>query len=211
MDERDRLRKELYKASRLGDVNALIKLIEEDELVLERTITSSSETPLHIAAMLGHVEFAKEILSRKPDLAWEFDSEGLSPLHLASARNNIEMVRELVRAEPDVCLSTDCDGRTPLHLAAMKGRVEIMEELLQRRPKAIDKVLLNGGETILHLCTKHSRLEALELLLQWVAGHQISINSKDNHGNTVLHLAVARKHIQVSLRLSLINLLSLVV
>ncbi|KAK9131320.1 hypothetical protein Sjap_011807 [Stephania japonica] len=197
MDESDRLRKELYKASRQGDVSALIKLIEEDELVLERTITSSSETPLHIAAMLGHVEFANEILSRKPDLAWELDSEGLSPLHLASARNNIEMVRELVRAEPDVCLSTDCDGRTPLHLAAMKGRVEIMEELLRRRPTAIDKVLLNGGETILHLCTKHGRLEALELLLQWVAGHQISINSKDNHGNTVLHLAVAKKHIQI--------------
>ncbi|KAK9131325.1 hypothetical protein Sjap_011812 [Stephania japonica] len=197
MDESDRLRKELYKASRQGDVSALIKLIEEDELVLERTITSSSETPLHIAAMLGHVEFANEILSRKPDLAWELDSEGLSPLHLASARNNIEMVRELVRAEPDVCLSTDCDGRTPLHLAAMKGRVEIMEELLRCRPTAIDKVLLNGGETILHLCAKHSRLEALELLLQWVAGHQIKINSKDNHGNTVLHLAVAKKHIQI--------------
>ncbi|KAK9131315.1 hypothetical protein Sjap_011802 [Stephania japonica] len=34
-------------------------------------------------------------------------------------------------------------------------------------------------------------------LLQWVAGHQISINSKDDHGNTVLHLAVAKKHIQI--------------
>ncbi|KAK9101465.1 hypothetical protein Scep_024895 [Stephania cephalantha] len=197
MDESNRLRKELYKASRQGDANALIKLIEEDELVLERTITSSSETPLHIAAMLGHVEFTKEVLSRKPDLAWEFDYEGFSPLHLASARKNIEMVRELARAEPDVCLSTDSDGRTPLHLAAMKGRVKIMEELLQCRPQAIDKVLLSGGETILHLCAKHSRLEALELLLQWVPGHETSINSKDNHGNTVLHLAVAKKHIQI--------------
>ncbi|KAK9101467.1 hypothetical protein Scep_024897 [Stephania cephalantha] len=148
------MRKALFEASLDGNVFALNELLEEDPLALERTITSSSETPLHIAAMLGHVEFAREILSRKPELASELDSEGFSPLHLASARKNIEMVRELVRAAPDVCLSTDSDGRTPLHLAAMKGRVEIMKELFRWRPGALDKVLFDGGETVLHLC-KH--------------------------------------------------------
>ncbi|KAK9131314.1 hypothetical protein Sjap_011801 [Stephania japonica] len=207
MEGRDsiHMRKALYKASLEGNVNALIELLEEDHLVLERTLTSSSETPLHIAAMLSHVEFARDILSRKPDLTWEFDSEGFSPLHMASARKNIDMVRELVRYAPDVCLSTDSDGRTPLHLAAMKGRVEIMKELFQCRPEALDKVLFHGGDTILHLCVKNNRLEALELLLQWVVGSQISVNSKDDHGNTILHLAVAKKHIQIIKLLLLSN------
>ncbi|KAK9081539.1 hypothetical protein Syun_030863 [Stephania yunnanensis] len=190
------MRKALFEASLDGNVFALNELLEEDPLALERTITSSSETPLHIAAMLGHVEFAREILSRKPELASELDSEGFSPLHLASARKNIEMVRELARVAPDVCLSTDSEGRTPLHLAAMKGRVEIMKELFWWRPGALDKVLFDGGETVLHLCVKHSRLEALELSLQWLEDRQVSINSKDGHGNTILHLAVAKRHIQ---------------
>ncbi|KAK9081530.1 hypothetical protein Syun_030854 [Stephania yunnanensis] len=140
------MRKALFEASLDGNVFALNELLEEDPLALERTITSSSETPLHIAAMLGHVEFAREILSTKPELASELDLEGFSPLHLASARKNIEMVRELARVAPDVCLSTDSDGRTPLHLAAMKGRVEIMKELFRWRPGALDKVLFDGGE-----------------------------------------------------------------
>ncbi|KAK9131328.1 hypothetical protein Sjap_011815 [Stephania japonica] len=199
------MRKALFEASLEGNVFALNELLGEDPLVLERAITSSSETPLHIAAMLGHVGFAREILSRKPELALELDSEGYSPLHLASARKNFEMVRELVRAAPDVCLSTDCDGRTPLHLAAMKGRVKIMEELFQWRPEALDKVLFDGGETVLHLCMKHSRLEALELLLQWLGGHQVGVNTKDGHGNTILHLAVAKKHIQIIKLLLLSN------
>ncbi|KAK9131331.1 hypothetical protein Sjap_011818 [Stephania japonica] len=196
--------KELYQASRLGDVAALKDLLRTDPLVLERTIISSSETPLHIAAMFGYVEFAKEILSRKPELASELDSEGFSPLHLASAGKNVEIVIELVKAAPDVCLSTDSEGRTPLHLAAMKGRVEIMNELFKCRPEAVDKGLENGGETVLHLCVKHSRFEALELLLQWVVGHpgqsdrlRVGVNSKDDDGNTILHLAVAKKHIQI--------------
>ncbi|KAK9099465.1 hypothetical protein Syun_026510 [Stephania yunnanensis] len=164
------MRKALFEASLDGNVFALNELLEEDPLALERTITSSSETPLHIAAMLGHVEFAREILSRKPELASELDSE-----------KNIEMVRELARVAPDVCLSTDSDGRTPLHLAAMKGRIEIMKELFRWRPGALDKVLFDGGETVLHLCVKHSRLEALELSLQWLEDRQVSINSKDGH------------------------------
>ncbi|KAK9081538.1 hypothetical protein Syun_030862 [Stephania yunnanensis] len=196
--------KALFQASLQGNVAALKELLRNDPLVLERMIIDSSETPLHIAAMFGHVEFAREILSRKPELASELDSEGLSPLHLASAGKNVEMVRELVRVAPDVCLSTDSEGRTPLHLAAMKSRVEIMKELFKCRPEAVDKVLLNGGETILHLCVKHSRFDALELLLQWRVGQEgpsdlrrVCVNSKDEDGNTILHLAVAKKHIQI--------------
>lgn len=198
----------LYEASLLGDVASLIQLIQEDALILDRTIIISAKTtfsdgsinPLHIAAMRGHLEFARVILKNKPELASKADSQGFCPLHWASVATNIDMVRELLRAQPSVCLSTDSDGRTPLHLAAMEGRVEIMKELLQWEPKAIE-VVLYGGETILHLCVKHGRLEALKLLLQWMHinfdDHQITVNSRDDDANTVLHLAVAKKQIQV--------------
>ncbi|KAK9101483.1 hypothetical protein Scep_024913 [Stephania cephalantha] len=92
-----------------------------------------------------------------------------------------------------------------LVLIAMEGRVEIMKELFRWRPGALDKVLFDGGETVLHLCVKHSRLEALELSLQWLEDRQVSINSKDGHGNTILHLAVAKKHIQIIKLLLLSN------
>ncbi|KAK9131322.1 hypothetical protein Sjap_011809 [Stephania japonica] len=114
------------------------------------------------------------------------------------------MVKLLLTAAPDICLHKDGYGLPPLHLAVMKGnRVDILKELLQSRPQAID-IMLHGGETILHLCVNNSRLEELEMLLQWLDDHQhevsdnsINVNSTDGRRNTVLHLAVAKKHIQI--------------
>ncbi|KAF8392294.1 hypothetical protein HHK36_022636 [Tetracentron sinense] len=47
-----------------------------------------AETPLHIAAMLDHVDFTREILSCKPELACKIDSRQSSHLHLASAKDD---------------------------------------------------------------------------------------------------------------------------
>ncbi|XP_042519666.1 ankyrin repeat-containing protein ITN1-like [Macadamia integrifolia] len=193
--KQERMIERLYKASLSGSRSSLIELIKEDKIILDRVvITCFNETPLHIAAMLGHVEFAKEILKRKPELATELDSESSSPLHLASAKGNLEMVKELLKINPNVCSVTDQDGRTPLHLAAIKGRIDVMKELIRTRREVIHK-RVDRGESILHLCVKHNRLEALKLLLEPASSVQEKqlLNSKDDNGNTALHLAIAKK------------------
>ncbi|KAI3969144.1 hypothetical protein MKW92_029443 [Papaver armeniacum] len=195
----------LYEASLQGDVTSLTELLKEDPLILERVITGyGNETALHISAMCGHVEFAATILILKPELASEVDSEGFSPLHLASLRKNVDMVRVLLAADPDVCVATDKDGRTPLHLAAMKGLVENMRLLIETQPNAI-MILSNEEENILHFCVKHNSLEALKLLIILASrldptneDHtSVCVNSRDEHGNTILHLAVARRQIKM--------------
>ncbi|KAI3893171.1 hypothetical protein MKX03_020196 [Papaver bracteatum] len=195
----------LYEASLQGDVTSLTELLKEDPLILERVITGyGNETPLHISAMCGHVEFAAKILMLNPELASELDSEGFSPLHLASLRKNVDMVRVLVAADPDVCVATDQDGRTPLHLASMKGLVENMKLLIETQPNAI-KILSDDGENILHFCVKHNSMEALKLLIVYASRLDLTnedhtsvcVNSRDEHGNTILHLAVARRQIKM--------------
>ncbi|XP_043705177.1 ankyrin repeat-containing protein BDA1-like [Telopea speciosissima] len=197
----ERMIKRLYEASLDGSVSSLIELIKEDKLILDRVMMNTyyfNETPLHIAAILGHVDFAIEILRRKPELATELDSENSSPLHLASAKGNLEIVKELLKIKPNVCCVTDGDGRTPLHLAAIKGRIDVMKELIQTRPEVIH-VKVGKGETILHLCVKYNRFEALKLLLESANGQDELLNFKDDDGNTALHLAVAKKQKKVTL------------
>ncbi|KAK9101472.1 hypothetical protein Scep_024902 [Stephania cephalantha] len=200
----------LYEASLQGDVSSLLQLIQEDALILDRRVMISNNftddaicvNPLHIAAMRGHIDFAKVILEHKPELASKVDSQGFYPLHWASASTNVDMVRELSKAQRSVCLSTDGDGRTPLHVAVVEGRVEVIKELVRCEAKAVE-VVLYGGETILHLCVKNGRLEALKVLLEWMKikrfDHQmvVSVNSKDDDGNTLLHIAVAKRQIQI--------------
>lgn len=193
MDER------LYKAAMEGDVASLINQIEQDPLLLDRRIgaaaTDRLETPLHIAAMLGHEAFVAELLKRKPRLARELDTTLSSPLHLASAGNHVEVARALLQAEPDMCSVCDRDGRTPLQIAAMMGRVSVLREMLMVRGGAARAAMKRGG-TILHLCVEYSQLEALELLLGNAELKDL-VNSRDRNGNTVLHLAVAHKQLEV--------------
>ncbi|KAI3863523.1 hypothetical protein MKX03_021855 [Papaver bracteatum] len=188
----------LYEASLRGDVKLLNKLLIKDPLLsLEKKFTSQKRTALHIAAMCGHVKFARELLKKKRDLAKEKDSYGFTPLHLASARQCPSMVKQLLEyaefVNPDinVCMLQDNEGRTPLHLAATKGRINIMKQLIDKKPEAVHLQHPQYG-TILHLCVKHDRLKAIK----WLDPNAHFINSRNSDGNTILHLAAEMKRMK---------------
>ncbi|KVH87778.1 ankyrin repeat-containing protein BDA1-like [Cynara cardunculus var. scolymus] len=184
----------LFYASVEGNVTLLQTLLQEDPLILDRvTVNRCDDMPLHVASMLGHFDFVNEILSRKPQLARESDSQRRLPLHIASAKGHVEIVKALLSAHPETCLARDRDGRNPLHLAAIKGRYQVVKELLQAQPHAARAMV--EQETILHLCVKHNQLEVLKLLVESMGDHEF-VNSKDGDGNNILHLAVADKQIE---------------
>ncbi|KAK3438839.1 hypothetical protein EUGRSUZ_C03397 [Eucalyptus grandis] len=120
--ERRQRERRLYEASHDGCVESLAQLLQEDRLILARaSVTCFDETPLHVAYMQGHVQFAKDLLAHKRNWAMELDSQGRTPLHWASANGYVEIARELLQSDPLACLVHDEDGWTPLHLATMKG------------------------------------------------------------------------------------------
>nr|XP_023872357.1 ankyrin repeat-containing protein BDA1-like [Quercus suber] len=190
---------ELYKAAGTGCKTTLDRLILEDPYLLNKiSLTSLSETPLHISALVGHLEFSKALLLLKPQLTRELDSHRCCPLHLASAEGHTEIVQALLDENKDACLVSDQDGRIPLHYAAMRGRVEVVRQLIIAQPNSITQVVLDGGETVLHLCVKYNQLDSLKLLVEFVSDEADFLNSKDHEGgNTVLHLAVMLQRIEI--------------
>ncbi|KAI8021903.1 Ankyrin repeat-containing protein BDA1 [Camellia lanceoleosa] len=186
----------LYEASVSGNTESLKKLIEEDRLTLSRSsLTCFDENPLHIAAMQGHLDFAKALVTLKKDLVSDLDSKGRSPLHLASANGYIEIVKVLLMANPSVCLMRDEDGRTPLHVAAMKGRVDVVSQLVRARPE-VAKFKLDRGQTVLHLCVEFNRLEVLKLLIRFRTVEDTWVNDKLDNGYTILHIATNLKQLE---------------
>ncbi|KAF3954049.1 hypothetical protein CMV_020560 [Castanea mollissima] len=190
---------ELYKAAGTGCKTTLDRLILKDPHLLNKiSLTSLSETPLHISALVGHLEFSKALLLLKPQLTLELDSHRRCPLHLASAEGHTEIVQALLDENKDACLVSDQDGRIPLHYAAMRGRVEVVRQLIIAQPNSITQVVLDGGETVLHLCVKYNQLDSLKLLVEFVSDEADFLNSKDHEGgNTVLHLAVMLQRIEI--------------
>ncbi|KAI3524057.1 hypothetical protein L1887_02677 [Cichorium endivia] len=191
----ERMEKLLYEASIEGNLTVLTMLLQEDPLILDRvTLNNHGDMPLHIASMLGHIDFVKEILTRKPQLAMEPDSHRRLPLHIASAKGHVELVRALVSASPETCLARDRDGRNPLHLAAIKGHCDVVKELVHAQPHAARTLVQQ--DTILHLCVNHNQPEILKFLIETTGDHEF-VNSKDGHGNSILHLAVVYKQIEI--------------
>jgi ankyrin repeat protein len=186
----------VYEASLNGCVITLNRLIQWDPLILNKvSLTSLSDTPLHIAALLGHLEFCKVLISKNRKLVEEVDSRGRTPLHLASAEGHIDLVQALLQVNANVCLARDQDGRIPLHLATMRGRIDVIEELIIARRESI-RVNLDG-ESVLHLCVRYNHLDALKLLVLSANCEELFLSSKDHDGNSILHLAVMLKQMKV--------------
>lgn len=193
---REKMERRLSEAAMKGSVESLINLIQEDPLILDKAIASCiSQSPLHLSSLLGHLDFATELLTRKPEFAAELDSEGCSPLHLAAAKGHLEAVKRLLPAGPEMGLVRNSDGRTPLHVAAIKGRVEVVAELVRVVPDST-RVVTDRGETGLHLCVRHNRLEALKFLAEVMRRERELVNRRGCEGNTILHIAVARSKVR---------------
>ncbi|XWS17305.1 hypothetical protein CRYUN_Cryun33cG0056000 [Craigia yunnanensis] len=195
MDER------LFEASRNGNTATLLKLLEEDPLILEDNSKHASvETPLHIASLHGHTDFVRYILSQKPGFAKVVNSKGYSPLHLACANGHVEIVKELLKidgeTDHELCRQKDKKGRTPMHLAVIKGRDRAIAALILACPESVREVT-DRGETILHLTVKSEiGCKMLRGLLEGFKDKEM-LNWKDEEGNTVLHLAAVRKQHEV--------------
>ncbi|XP_008232267.1 PREDICTED: uncharacterized protein LOC103331421 [Prunus mume] len=195
---------EVYEAARSGCVESLNALIEKDPHIhrkLALVLTTKTETPLHISALLGHLEFTKTLLTHIPKLAEALNSSGHTPLHLASAGRHKEIVQALLFAYPDACLCPDEKGRIPLHYAAMRGDVEVLKELTHANHKSIYvKVDNRLKETVLHLCVKYNQLECLKFLVQLVRDNGEFLNSKDGSdaGMTILQSAWMRGQVQTA-------------
>ncbi|KAI3898795.1 hypothetical protein MKW92_023358 [Papaver armeniacum] len=176
----------LSEMSRKLNVYCQIMFSDEDSRLksLDEISTSFCRTPLHISAMCGDITFAAKIRGKRCDLALKTDSQGFTPLHLASTKTSHRMVKLLVEVNSDACMYQDQYGRTPLYLAAMNDHIRIMEN-------------------ILHFCVKHNKLKSLKFLVEYLVGAQpanrndISVNSKDNSGNKILHLSAEMKKFKI--------------
>lgn len=194
------MEKRLAEAALKGNTESLHQILQDDPLILHRlTLSSISQTPLHVASLLGHVDFVNSLLIHTPQLAAELDSAGNSPLHLASAKGHVAIVVKLLVAGPEMTSVSNHDGWTPVHAAVVKGRVEVVKELAR-----IDstRCLTDRNESVLHLGVKHKRLEVLkELLNEEEMRKEVEelVNLKDCDGNSILHVAVANKQIEVLL------------
>ncbi|CAL4911340.1 unnamed protein product [Urochloa decumbens] len=183
-----------------GDVATLKRLLEADRNILVDSLTPQLNTALHLAALHGHADFAREVLNVKEELLVARNADGDTPLHLA-ARYGEQAVAELfvrgARTWPEDLRSplmmTNTAGDTPLHEAVRNRRSSVALLLLDADPGRGDD--LNGvGEPPLEMAAR----EGLVLVVEKIVNHpRVPQRFQEHVRGTALHLAVLGRHIRI--------------
>ncbi|KAE8055482.1 hypothetical protein FH972_012322 [Carpinus fangiana] len=170
----------LKDAAQEGNIDTLYELIKEDANVLDKIDKIPFvETPLHIAASVGHTLFAMEIMRLKPSFATKLNQNGFTPMHLALQKfneleyyrvlqiNQAQLVEQLIDADSDIVRVPGREGVTPFHYVAQMGNLDLLTKFSKGCPKSYEDVTIRG-ENVLHVALKYDKVEAFRLMIGWI-------------------------------------------
>ncbi|XVF10917.1 hypothetical protein REPUB_Repub07fG0224800 [Reevesia pubescens] len=198
----------LKNAAFNGSVDELYQVIGKNPHVLEDVDKIPFvETPFHIAASRGHINFAVEILRLKPCFSKKLDEKGLSPMHIAIEKRQTGTVLRLLKTEDgaDLVRVKGRDGKTPLHYVVEHGDLKLLHEFLSVNPGSITDTT-NRDETALHIAVEKGNIEALKALVEYLrkswneealCREERVVNWEDQEGCTVLHVAARKNQLQM--------------
>ncbi|CAL9040555.1 unnamed protein product [Musa banksii] len=179
---------ELLVAARTGDMTVL----GGNDSLLQ--VTAERNTVLHIAAKLGHTNFASIALIRQPFLLTIQNRQGDTPLHCAARAGHTPMVDVFIphpprRGDPERRLPYMVNnvGNTALHEAARNGHDSFVEELMARAPGESAATNNVNGVSPLYMAVESGSASIVRRLL---AATEASCDGPN--GRTALHSAVLR-------------------
>ncbi|XP_059639174.1 ankyrin repeat-containing protein BDA1-like [Cornus florida] len=195
----------LKEVAERGDINALYSLFRQckDINALYSSQKSSqavdeddnerfrlADTPLHVAASMGHTHFAVEMIKLMPSFGRKLNPDGYSPLHLILRNGHAETVIRLININSDLIRVQGKEGITPLHYVAEKNDVTLLAEFLCACPASVQDLNVRG-ETAVHVAVRNCSLEAFKVHFNWAnkTDVELVLKLKDEDGNKALHVA----------------------
>ncbi|XP_067875670.1 85/88 kDa calcium-independent phospholipase A2 isoform X6 [Heterodontus francisci] len=178
------MQSDLHKTLERNEIPALYllrsKLLSKQRSIGVNHLSSSGETPLHIACRLGKTDVAKSLLHCQASCNI-VGSHGY-PIHTSMKFIQSGCAEAILEADPNQIYTEDVHyGGTALHWAKKADMIQ----LLINHGCALN-YLSKTGETPLHIMVKRGRFECAMALLV----HGANTNAKGECGNTPLHLAM---------------------
>jgi ankyrin repeat protein len=143
-----------------------VQLLIESDAELVDSKDRRGMTPLHWAAIGGHLETVQLLIESGAKPADSKNVDGWTPLHYATGVGNLDLMDILIKHGVGIDAMNEI-GWTPLHVAANNGQHEASELLLRsqadpnyrfasgyhrhfsRRGQQIEESLFHKGKTIL--------------------------------------------------------------
>lgn len=202
----------LHEAAAMNRLDFLDALCQSFANMDINSVSSEGRTPIHMAALHGHVEAIQLCLSvgGNPNVV---DHNGWTPLHCAASEGHLKAVECLLECS-NVKYAVNREGKTAFSLAVDNGHSHLLDLLhfgdALLRAARLDDVhgltscLAKGamvnrkdqnGWTPLHWAAFKGRIKSVKVLLE----HGAEIDAVDDAGYTPLHCAAEAGHLQLSL------------
>ncbi|KAI4352835.1 hypothetical protein L6164_007049 [Bauhinia variegata] len=157
-------------------------------------------TPLHCAALLGHLEGVRKLLAEDPSSALEWNTKGYLPIHLASKKGHVSVVKEILEkiASLDPIDLLNRKGQNILHMAAKNGKHEVVKYIL--REKKLEQLLNEKdkkGNTPLHSASKYLHPKVLLLLTR---DKRVDVKLANNLGMTARDVVLQQIEVPLTFR-----------
>ena len=175
----------LRTAAEFGQVEMVIRLLEDQKLDVDAADGITGLTALHHAARTDQLGVAQILVDRGADLT-RLDSLGRTALHHSVQGRDARCVQFFLHRDADTSLR-DLEGLTVWHLAANEGNIQALGFLLSGSTASASAISLKAydGRTPLLCASANGSKEAMKLLLR--AGSSLTETALD--GSSPLHYA----------------------
>ena len=158
---------------------------------------SQGTTPLHVAAMKGHIALMKILMDFGADPS-TYTSEGDNVLHLSLMEGRGEVVKFLLerRFVPRLNVNSENkNGASPLSIAAEKSDIDSIDLLIKAGAHA--HKTNKKSRSPLHYAAKNGNVKVARTLMKPLTQEQRVelINRKTSEGYTALHIATGQQHV----------------
>ncbi|KAK2647171.1 hypothetical protein Ddye_022366 [Dipteronia dyeriana] len=177
----------LHEAMQYKGVRGLVKILVKEDPDFLYSTNNIGETPLYIAAEIGFLQGAIELLKNCSLVAHE-GPNGKTALHAAVMINIPDLTRKILQKRESLTKEIDDNGWTPLHYAAYYGYQQVTRTLLEFGKSAAYIGDKYRKMTPLHLATSQGHIDiAKEIILCCPDCYDLV----DERGWNVLHFAMA--------------------
>lgn len=120
-----------------GNWNAIEDSLRSNPDLVRAKITPTGLTPLHIAALAGHVRVVEKLVDKlKPeDLGQKEDLLGYTPLALAASDGITEIAQCMLTKNRTLAGISDGDEMLPVVIACNRGKKEMTRFLYSHTPQ----------------------------------------------------------------------------
>jgi ankyrin repeat protein len=162
-----------------GDVENLGPLLMAG-CKLESATESGGLTGLHMACMMGHVEYSRRLADEGADLLRRGDDEGRTGLYYAAERGHLGVVKLMLeKGGKELGMIVDKWGKSCAFAAAEKGHIDVLRFLYEVCGKELLMLVRENGASCAYVAARDGRIDVLRWLHEACGKELLMLVHKD--------------------------------